>query len=105
MTVLTPEQEAREKIDDLLESAGWSVQSRGQANLSASLCRFLTSFPDSRTGQTLCRSTKAGTLIDLIGILEETGELGFYLAAALKLGCPTRRDPWILRPRSHRAAS
>jgi type I restriction enzyme R subunit len=36
MTVLTPEQEARERIDDLLEDAGWSVQSRDQTNLNAS---------------------------------------------------------------------
>jgi len=35
MTVVTPEQEARERIDGLLEAAGWAVQSREQANLSA----------------------------------------------------------------------
>lgn len=47
MTVLTPEQEARGKIDDLLEGAGWSVQPRDQANLNVSLSRFLTSLPAS----------------------------------------------------------
>jgi type I restriction enzyme R subunit len=36
MTLLTPEQEAREQIDALLEDAGWSVQSLDQANLNAS---------------------------------------------------------------------
>ena len=36
MTILTPEQKARETIDHLLEAAGWSVQSRDQANLNAS---------------------------------------------------------------------
>lgn len=33
----TPEQRAREKIDDLLEAAGWVVQSRNELNLGAGL--------------------------------------------------------------------
>ena len=44
MTVLTPEQEAREKIDGLLEAAGWAVQSREQANLNASQGVAVTEF-------------------------------------------------------------
>jgi type I restriction enzyme S subunit len=34
MTILTPEQKARETIDHLLDAAGWSVQSRDWANLT-----------------------------------------------------------------------
>jgi len=45
MTILTPEQEARETIDDLLDAAGWSVQSRDQANLSASRGVAVAEFP------------------------------------------------------------
>jgi type I restriction enzyme R subunit len=33
----TPEQRAREKIDELLEAAGWVVQSRNELNLGAGL--------------------------------------------------------------------
>ena len=45
MTILTPEQEARENIDDLLEDAGWSVQSRDRANLNASRGVAVAEFP------------------------------------------------------------
>ena len=31
----TPEQEAREHIDDALEAAGWVIQDRAEMNLSA----------------------------------------------------------------------
>ena len=43
--ILTPEQEAREKIDALLEAAGGAVQSREQANLSASPGVAVAEFP------------------------------------------------------------
>ncbi|MGD9001569.1 MAG: hypothetical protein PVF04_02805 [Anaerolineae bacterium] len=33
MTMLTPEQKARQRIDDLLQAADWSVQARERANL------------------------------------------------------------------------
>jgi type I restriction enzyme R subunit len=45
MPILTPEQKAREMIDDLLDAAGWSVQSRDQANLSASRGVAVAEFP------------------------------------------------------------
>ncbi len=45
MTILTPEQKARETIDHLLEAAGWSVQSRDQANLNASRGVAVAEFP------------------------------------------------------------
>jgi type I restriction enzyme R subunit len=45
MTMLTPEQEAREEIDDLLRAAGWSVQPRDKANLSASRGVAVAEFP------------------------------------------------------------
>jgi len=32
---MTPEQEARKKIDELLTAAGWLIQNRGEANTSA----------------------------------------------------------------------
>ena len=34
---MKPEEKARQKIDQLLEAAGWAVQEREQLNLSASL--------------------------------------------------------------------
>ena len=45
MTILTSEQKARGTIDDLLDAAGWSVQSRNQANLSASRGVAVAEFP------------------------------------------------------------
>ena len=45
MTILTPEQQAREKIDDLLKAAGWAVQSRDQADLNASQGVAIAEFP------------------------------------------------------------
>jgi type I restriction enzyme R subunit len=45
MTILTPEQEAREKIDHLLEAAGWRVQARERTNLSASKGVAVAEFP------------------------------------------------------------
>jgi type I site-specific restriction endonuclease len=32
MPALTPEQEAREQIDEMLEASGWQVQTRQQMN-------------------------------------------------------------------------
>lgn len=45
MTVLTPEQEARRRVDGLLEAAGWSVQSRERANPDASGGVAVADFP------------------------------------------------------------
>jgi type I restriction enzyme R subunit len=45
MTMLKPEQEARQRIDDLLQAAGWSVQRRDHANLSASRGVAVAEFP------------------------------------------------------------
>lgn len=35
MPILTPEQEVREQINQMLEAAGWQVQTRRQMNLTA----------------------------------------------------------------------
>jgi hypothetical protein len=45
MTKFTLDQKARERIDDLLEAAGWSVQPRDEANLGASRGVAITEFP------------------------------------------------------------
>ncbi|MEE9594236.1 MAG: type I restriction-modification enzyme R subunit C-terminal domain-containing protein [Candidatus Hydrothermarchaeales archaeon] len=42
---MTPEEEAREKIDKLLEAAGWSVQDLKELNLGASLGVAVREFP------------------------------------------------------------
>src|SRR5690348_16128574 len=47
--MLTPEQQARQIIDDLLLSAGWQVQSRDNVNLSAGRGVAVREFP-LRTG-------------------------------------------------------
>jgi hypothetical protein len=45
MTMLTPEQKAGGEIDELLRAAGWSVQPRDRANLSASHGVAVAEFP------------------------------------------------------------
>lgn len=45
MPTLTPEQQARAKIDDLLTAAGWTVQSRDEANLGAGQGVAVREFP------------------------------------------------------------
>jgi type I restriction enzyme R subunit len=40
-----PEEKARQRIDALLEAAGWSVQDRSQLNLGASLGVAVREFP------------------------------------------------------------
>ena len=44
-TMTTPEENAREKIDALLGSAGWQVQDREALNLGASLGVAVREFP------------------------------------------------------------
>ena len=46
---MTPEQQARERIDEQLEQCGWSVQNHGEMNLSAGLGVAVREFP-LRTG-------------------------------------------------------
>ena len=43
--VMTPEEEARELIDELLEAAGWRIQDYKQANLSVALGIAVREFP------------------------------------------------------------
>jgi type I restriction enzyme R subunit len=45
MPMLTPEQEAREQIDRMLDAAGWVVQSRDAANLGAARGVAVAEFP------------------------------------------------------------
>jgi len=42
---LKPEEEAREQIDDQLQAAGWTVQSRDAANLGAARGVAVAEFP------------------------------------------------------------
>ncbi len=42
---MKPEEEARKKIDQLLDAAGWKVQAYGQLNLGASLGVAVCDFP------------------------------------------------------------
>lgn len=42
---MTPEQQARKNIDNLLEKAGWIIQDRNQLNLSASLGVAIREYP------------------------------------------------------------
>ena len=37
MSILTPEQEAREQIDRMLQASGWTVQTRHQMNRTSAL--------------------------------------------------------------------
>lgn len=50
MPILTPEQEAREQIDHLLEAAGWQVQTRAEIKRTAALGVAVCEFPLT-TGQ------------------------------------------------------
>jgi type I restriction enzyme, R subunit len=45
--MITPEQQARVKIDALLIAAGWVVQDRQEFNRTASLGVAVREFPDS----------------------------------------------------------
>ena len=45
MSILTPEQKARQEIDDLLTAAGWAVQPRDRVNLSAARGVAVAEFP------------------------------------------------------------
>jgi type I restriction enzyme R subunit len=42
---MTPEDKAREKIDELLNLAGWTVQDYADLNLGASLGVIVSKFP------------------------------------------------------------
>ncbi len=42
---MTPEERARQKIDELLEAAGWKVQDRKDLNLGAALGVAIREFP------------------------------------------------------------
>lgn len=42
---MTPEEKARQKIDELLEAAGWKVQDRKDLNLGAALGVAMREFP------------------------------------------------------------
>ncbi len=56
MTILTPEQQARETTDDLMNAAGWSVQPRDRANLGASHAQ--------RLRQAILKKAFEGRLVD-----------------------------------------
>ena len=45
MPILTPEQEAREAIDRMLEASGWQVQTRQQMNRTAASGVAVCEFP------------------------------------------------------------
>jgi type I restriction enzyme R subunit len=45
MPALTPEQEARERIDEMLDASGWQVQTRQQMNRTAALGVAVCEFP------------------------------------------------------------
>ena len=45
MAVLTPEQQAREQIDRMIEAAGWQVQSRDQMNRTTAPSVVVCEFP------------------------------------------------------------
>jgi type I restriction enzyme, R subunit len=42
---MTPEEEARQEIDTLLEKAGWQVQDYKNLNLGDALCVAIREFP------------------------------------------------------------
>jgi len=51
---MTPEEEAREIIDDVLETAGWKVQDYRDLDLSASLGVAVREFP-LKTGSSMAK--------------------------------------------------
>ena len=72
----TPEQIARDKIDQMLESAGWLVQSKGTVNLAAGIGVALreTNTESGSADYTLFVQSKA------VGVIEAKAEdLGYKL--------------------------
>jgi type I restriction enzyme, R subunit len=95
---VTPEESARETIDELLTAAGWVVQDRGSANLSAG-CGVAVrelSFSTGEPDYTLFVGGKAAGVLEakpeghsLVGVSEQTAKY----VVGLPDGIPAWRNP------------
>ncbi len=87
-TPLTPEQEARRLIDQMLEDAGWQVQSRERMNRTAALGVAICEFP-TETGPVDYLLFAGGRPIGVVEDLEAAMEQFRVIAEDLGQGCRT----------------
>lgn len=83
---MTPEEQARQSIDALLDASGWCVQTKDNVNLAArpgvAVCElsFKTGEPDSRTGlrhwqwQHSCRHDEQLTFLLFLKMADGVGQ-------------------------------
>ncbi|MDB9345314.1 type I restriction-modification enzyme R subunit C-terminal domain-containing protein [Nodularia spumigena CS-586/05] len=99
---MTPEEQARVKIDQLLTAAGWIIQDHTQINLSAALGIAVREYPlksgfadylliINRKAAGVIEAKKAGT--SLSGVETQTDKYSFQLPA--KLNCHRKPLPFL----------